>query len=208
MDPANRFVPVWSANRGVQLMARVALASLRLEAAAVAGLDDLAPRLSSPNPPRAVLAGLEDLRAAGVTPAALAASLPADATLIVLGAPRPGDEPSGPRVRLLRLPFTVAEVTAALGPAYALPAPHPAAAAEPVRPAFPPAVPALPVLDADAVRAEVGRVVAAIARPLVEAEVRRIVPELAEAIIKDELARLLRDASDAAVADGPGTDEG
>jgi hypothetical protein len=202
-DPSK--IPLWSANRGVQMMVRVALAQERLDPVPVTGLDELR-RAAEDLRPRAVLVGADDLRAAGLDAPALVRAA-GDVPVVIVGTARPGEATSG--AVFLPLPFTSRDLLAVLGSPRSAPAPAPTAAPAPSpgpRPAAPAAAQPDAAQLADLVREEVRRLVEETARRVVEEAARRIVPELAESLIKQELARLLREAEDAALADHPNED--
>jgi hypothetical protein len=183
------FAVVWSTNRGVQLMSRVALASARLDAVPVADTDGLAGAIEA-GAPAAVLASWDDAVRAGIGVAELRRRSGSEPTLLLLGA-WPPDAGGDARARRIPVPFTTREVVEALarGPA-------PSVATVPGQRAQAPAP------TADLVREEVARLVTEVARRAVEEVARKVVPELAETLIREELAKLLHEVEEGAISDG------
>lgn len=196
-------VPVWTANRGLAMMVRVALVAARREPLLLSSLDELRAGVERTRP-SLIVAGEADARAAGLDAGALA-RLAGEGCLVVV-AGRGDSLGTHPRVRFLTVPFTSrdfqalvpAEPARASAQAHPLPAPQPA-------PGFTtdPRVSSagLEAIVLAAVREEVARKVDDIARKTVEDAVLRLVPELAEAIIRSELAKLLKDVEAGAVTD-------
>ena len=208
MDLAHvRFAPVWSSNRGLQMMASIALGSVRIEPIAVVDLEGLRRAVQGAKP-EAVILAWDEARAAGLDLPALRRVIGEAVPVVLLGVVPAAEVGRDPNARSVRIPFTTKDLVQAVArePAPAvLPMPTPAS---PVAPAHrePTHEPA-PAAAADLVREEVARQVAEIARRTIEETVRKVVPELAETLIKEELARILRVSDEAAVQDPPDLDE-
>ncbi|HOU52393.1 MAG TPA: hypothetical protein PLQ97_00485 [Myxococcota bacterium] len=200
---------LWTRNRGVQAMTRVILARRGERPLVVETLAALrtsaAERL-----PGVLITTDEDLETSGLDPASLDRLFPGVPTLVVCSGRRPLPSPVGPRMRVIPLPFSAADLLDAL------PAPGGPRSPEPPGPAAPEAaftgtrpppesasVPADPVLrDRDLqalVQQEVRKLLEASLREWVQRTVREVVPELAESLIREELERLLRESEEAAL---------
>jgi hypothetical protein len=198
---ASRKIPLWSSNRGIQMMVRVALAQQRLEPLDVVDAGGLGKALLAG--PKAVLVASEDLRSSGLDIQALAHLIGDGPTIIVFNTARQAPDTQGTRVRVLGVPFAARDLLDLMG------SEHPPVRSEtrdlPVpavsRVDAPPASPVPVQAIEEIVREEVRRIVNETARKTVEEMARRLVPELAESLIQAELARLLGEAEDAAVRD-------
>ncbi len=214
MDLAHvRFAPVWSSNRGLQMMASIALGSVRIEPMPVTDLEGLRRAVQGAKP-EAVIVAWDEARATGHDLPALRRVLGDTVPVVLLGVVPAAEVAHDPNARSVRIPFTTKDLVQAMArePALARPAAPAPAGVQP-----PPAAPVAPgrrepsqesaAALADLVREEVARQLADLARKTLDDTVRRIVPELAETIIKEELARILRVSDEAAVQDPPDRDE-
>ena len=208
MDLAHvRFAPVWSSNRGLQMMASIALGSVRIEPIAVVDLDGLRRAVQGAKP-EAVILAWDEARAVGLDLPALRRVIGEAVPVVLLGVVPAADVGHDPNARSIRIPFTTKDLVQAVarehGPAV-FPMPPPTSPVAPARrePMHEPA----PAAGADLVREEIARQVAEITRRAIEETVRKVVPELAETLIKEELARILRVSDEAAVQDPPDRDE-
>jgi len=202
---------LWSRNRGVQAMARVVLARRGQRPLAVETLAALRTTLAG-HPGGSLITTDEDLEEAGLDPAALGRLFPEVRTLVVCSGKRPLPAPSGPRMRVIPLPFSAADLLDALPavepPLPSIPPSFQAPAQVPfVTPEPPPSPPAPTVQDLRAlVQKEVRALLEDTLKEWVQRTVREVVPELAESLIREELERLLRESEEAALQ-GPAPED-
>ena len=209
-----RPVPVWAGSRGLHVMIRMALSQQGRTAITAATLAEFRKAIDDTRS-RVVIVAAEDLAASGLD-AVLLEKIVGDGTAVVLlSAARPLPDPSGPRTRVLPIPFTARDLLDAVSVA---PEPSwsnrsgnqdrqaPEQAAPPPPPVASPQNTYASEAIADTIRHEIDRLVTETARQVIEEVARRIVPELAEAMIREELARLLRASDETALA-GPGSQD-
>ena len=187
-------IPVWTANRGTMMMVRVALTQSGRTALFVGSMAELEKAVSDSNA-TCVVAGMAEMQAAGLTPAAMAARLGRDLSFVILTIGTTVPDAPGLRIRALKVPFSAAELRHAIETEAATP---------------PSAQDSIATKSTDLtgmVRAEIERIVREKADAMVAEAVMKIVPELAEAMIRTELTRLMSEAGEKAISSDPAADD-
>lgn len=186
-------LPVWTSNRGTVMMIRVALAQSGRTPLFADSLTEFE-KMVRETAAGCVIAGIAEIQAAGMTPAAFKSRLGKDIHYVLLSSGQ--NVPDTPGLKSLRIPFSAAELREAVESLQA------GGRSNPVRTQVPDGADLTSI-----VKAEVDRIVMEKAQAMVAEAVMKMVPELAEAIIKAELERLISDAGEKAVSTDPSPDD-
>ena len=106
-------IPVWTRNRGVQVMVRMALSQQGRTLVPVASLAELR-KILEESRPRLVIAVMEDVAAAGLDAALFVRMVGDGCAAVLLSSARPLPETPGPLARVLPVPFTARSLLDAL----------------------------------------------------------------------------------------------
>jgi len=188
-------VPVWTSNRGTMMMIRVALTQSGRTPVFVGSWDEFRKAANAADC-QCVICGLDEVAQAGLTPQGAATAMKKGLAFVFVVSGQAIVDIPGVRTRIVRIPFSAAELRQAIETGE-----QPEAA-----PASGNAAPAQTDLT-EIVRAEIDRIVREKAEAMVADAVMKIVPELAEVMIKAELQRLLSEESEKAVSSEPPADD-
>lgn len=191
--PAPQSVSVWTSNRGTVMMVKVAMAQAGLTPVFASDAREFTAATHS-NDCGCAIAALDDITMAGITPATLAAGLGAGVRLVLLVAGQTTPDTGSMDVKIVRIPFSAAQLRQAIECGTRAPQAAPARQPQPAD-------------ITELVRAEVDRIVREKAESMVADAVMKIVPELAEVMIGAELRRLMAEEGDKAISDDPAPDD-
>lgn len=188
-------IPVWSSNRGTAMMVRVALSQSGNTPIFVNSYDELRRESQAPDVSCLVVSS-DDIAQAALTPKSVLSLARPGVMLVFLVSGHAPVDLQGPAVRIVRVPFSAAELRKAIEPCDP-------GRREPVSGG----IPNQPADITEIVKAEIDRIIREKAESMVAEAVMKIVPELAEVMIKAELARLLAEEGERAVSQDPPSQE-